>query len=114
MKIGDPIIVRATTSVGYDADGNRDAVRDECVPFKAVIIGHRTKMLGKIGSPLRGGEFGEYYEPACLRVSGSVGLWEIRHGLTNSPMLVADDDFDRIDPFDLLNKAALPRYKCTQ
>jgi len=110
MKIGDPILVRAITSVGYDSKCNRDAVRDECEPFQAVVTGHRTKMLGKVHAPSRN-MWPEDYEPAYLQVSKAIGLWEIRHGLTNSPMLVADGDFEQIEPFNLPNRALLPSYK---
>lgn len=110
MKIGNPIIVRATIAVEYDAKGKRDIVRNKCEPFKAMIIGHRTKMLGQVRKP-SSNIWSEDYEPAYLQVNGSIGLWEIRHGLTNIPILVAEEDFDLIEPFNLPHQARLPRYK---
>ena len=107
LKIGDPVTVFATTEVDYDSELNRQPMSTVRYPFKAVVIGKRTKMLGKLH---RGGGF-EEWEPPYLAVKGAVKLWEVRTGLENKPLLVDDKDLEPCEPFELPRLAGRPRWK---
>lgn len=104
MKIGDPVLVRAISKMEYDySDGfiRRQVVRTEAkAKAKAVLTGRRTKMIGLI-RPSSRDLLDMDYEPATFDCKGTVEFWEVRTGLYNKPLLVADDDIEPTEPFDL-------------
>ena len=99
LKIGQPVSVSAVSEVGYPNDNEREVMRDK-VSLKAVVTGRRMKYLGSLRTFPGSSLFGEAPEPSELRVSGSVELWEVRTGMLNKPLLVADGDLETCEEFE--------------
>lgn len=102
LKIGQPVTVKAVTEVGYPNDLEREAIRDE-VSLKAVVIGRRVKYLGTLRTFGRNSFMNLEYESeqSELHVTGSLELWEVRTGMLNKPLLVADGDLEPCEEFEL-------------
>ena len=100
LKIGDPVTVFALTEMSYDEESPPNRIVETTVhyPFNAEIIGKRTKMLGKLS---RGGVSMDEWEPAYLMVKGCLKLWEVRTGVENKPLLVADEDMEPCEQFEV-------------
>lgn len=97
LYIGDSVMVSALTEVDYDENDNRTTMRRTCQPFTAKVIGKRRKMLGSYFKGSSGSYFSDY-DPAFLKIKGSVLLWEVRHGMLNRPILVGDEDIELTNP----------------
>jgi hypothetical protein len=94
LEIGQRVIVRAISTMGYDGHNNRVVNRNSIVPVDAVITGQAVRYLGKYHRSHGGDGWGEDYTPAELAVSGSVTLWCVRMGLKNREHLVQDADLE--------------------
>lgn len=100
LKIGQSVMVSAVTSVGYGLTNERRAFRDKVV-MEAVITGRRIKYLGILKTFPGSSLFMEPSDPSELKVTGSLELWEVRTGMLNNPLLVADGDLKPCDNFTL-------------
>lgn len=92
----------------YTKDNLRYAYR-VCKNIYGQITGGHYKQIGKVW-PSSGGPtfFGEdyEYEPAYLEVQGTIFLYEVRIGFTNSPILVLP-----CDTFEGINTGKVPFRK---
>lgn len=97
LSIGDKVLVKCTTSMGYDEDRQRRAYRDESTkPFEAFIVGQVCSPLGEYSPGTQGSAFGDDYDPPYLAVSGTVKLWKVRKKLRSREVLVQDEDLELI------------------
>lgn len=102
LTIGDRVIVRAVSALGYANERDRVVFTQQAEkPFDAVIVGLAVKYLGTYRGSHWPDHSGEH-DPPHLKVTGSVTLWEVRNGMVNKPLLVRDEDLYLTDlPFTI-------------
>jgi hypothetical protein len=108
VTIGQWITVFAVASLEYDGDCNRELRRRPCAPFSAIITGQAIRQIGRYRSSSGGGYSGMDYDPASLKVTGTVTLWTFRAGLANRELMVHDFDFEPAAPGNLPYRAPRP------
>lgn len=110
MKIGDTVLVSATSDAGYDENGKRRIYRDECEPFFAVITGRTRKNLGEYQPARHYHDDGD--DPPSLKVTGTKTLWLVRVGLENKEIAVDEADMEpQLVDMRLPNRGVKPRHK---
>jgi hypothetical protein len=91
LSLGDEVQVRRTCTVEYDAKGVKKLEFEE-VNLHAFLIGRVKRALGTIIPGFRGSLSSEEWEPARLKVSRYVWLYECRETLDGKPFLVDGKD----------------------
>lgn len=101
--IGDRVVIKAVTTMGYDEDNNRKPYKDEFTkPQRSIIVGAVRRRLGKYkknsGRPsYTFSYFGEYeeYTPPELKVTGTILLYQCRCSMTSGIVDVAPEDISK-------------------
>lgn len=109
MKIGDTVLVSATSDAIYDESGRRVIAQFFCEPFFAVITGRTRKNLGEY-QPSR--HYDYEHDPPSLKVTGTKTLWLVRVGLENKEIAVDEADMEpQPVAMRLPNRGVKPKYK---
>lgn len=87
-KIGDFVLVHVTVEAGYNDNKERQLYQTVYKePFVAQITGAIHRQLGKWIK-------GDYEESSYLKCSGTILVWKVRRGITNSEIDVLDSDIE--------------------
>ena len=90
LKLGDEVRVRRTCAVEYDKHGEKKLEYGEDLHFLAVVVGLAKRALGTYVGPT----YFDSDEPASLKVSKYVRLYEVKITLAATPSLVHPDDIE--------------------
>ena len=106
-NIGDLVRVTKKSYMGYDKDGNRRVYTfgELKEPLIGKICGMKRKFLGKYKRQDEVSYYGEYiHESAYLEVKGSVLFYEVKQGMLNKPILVLEENIERLLSAELILK----------
>lgn len=94
-EIGDIVIVKTKTVMGYDDDNNRVPFDEQIEAQKMYIIGAVSRRLGKY---LKGGTIysldGLDYDPPEFKATGSVLLYQCRKSLKSKIIEVRPENLE--------------------
>lgn len=104
LKIGDVVIAKQSSSVGYDDKGNRIIYKNARTSPLCFIVGVKRKALGTYVKANSYGSFDGYDgdDPPSLDVSSYVLFYECRERIDSKPFLVHPDDIKKrefVPPF---------------
>ena len=107
-NIGDLVRVIGESEVGYDEADNRDIYTIKFnEPIIGKICGMKRKFLGKYNPQTPSYKYAydiDVTEQAFLDVKGSVLLYEVKQGMLNKPILVLEEDIERLSSAELILK----------
>lgn len=118
-KIGDTVRVKRFTTMGYQNDDyNNSKVpslrkafkNDELpIPLFMTVIGAVRRQCGEYKPAYQfNNDFGEHdYEPACLIVSKTVMLYQVRKGMFGKIRDVTEEDLEGVDAEGKINGKAV-------
>lgn len=118
LNVSQVVTVKATCLVGYyewenGKENHRAVLREECEPFRAVVVGQVVKYLGTYNRARHTNDVYDSgdYEPASLSVSGSVTFWLVRTGMVNKELLVRDEDLESFNGDFVFPKRCMSKPK---
>ena len=76
-NIGDKVVIKGTTHMGYNDVKERKPYETPCEPMEVFVIGVVKRQLGKYQKGYNGG-YDEDAEPPSLKVTGTIELIQCR------------------------------------